>query len=120
MKNKPRKYWKIVFDENAWPTIQSCREDCPLIIFSNRTVLGQRAALRWAEFICDWMNEQMRLGLATEKRCRCDPMLTRENRKLSDEVTALNFENQRIHGEMMKLKRKLWAVERALAGKGEL
>lgn len=108
------KYWKVVADADEWPGVQSKGSDEPLILFSNRTVTGQRSAVRWAEIICDWMNEQMRLGLSTEKRRQCDPMLMRENRKLTEELKALNLENQRIHSRMMKLEMALQSVRSAI------
>lgn len=92
---KKQKYWNIV-DRDGWPTIQAKRQDLPFILFANDTALGERVAYKWAEVICDWMNESMRLGLSTEKPRNRDVMLRVELRKACAEVDKLKTENHNL------------------------
>ncbi len=97
------KHWKVITRDD-WPTIQMKGQDTPFILFGNDTVLGSRAAHRWAETVCMWMNEQMRLGNAANKPRNCDAMLLKRLREAEAELTKLNLENQDLHSRLMKLK----------------
>lgn len=99
---KKQKHWNIV-DRDGWPTIQAKRQDLPFILFANDTALGERAAYKWAEIICDWMNECMRLGLSTERYRNRDVMLRVELRKACAEMDKLKIENQSLHHRLMNL-----------------
>lgn len=98
-----KQHWSVI-THNEWPAIQMKGQDTPFILFGNDTVLSERAASRWAETIAAWMNEQMRLGLATNKMRNCDAMLLKRLHDAEAELTKLNLENQELHSRLMKLK----------------
>ena len=97
-------HWKVVMSADDWPTIQAHDQDAPFVIMGNQTRTGQRGAVNWANLICAWMNEQMRLGDTANKPRHCDPMLLVRLRKAEAELTKLNLENQDLHSRLMKLK----------------
>lgn len=99
---KKQKYWSIV-DRDGWPAIQAKRQNSPFILFANDTALGERAAYRWAEVVCDWMNESMRLAVSTERPRNRDVMLRVQLREAYAELGKLNLENQSLHHRLMNL-----------------
>lgn len=101
MKTEP--HWKVITRDD-WPAIQAKGQDSPLVVFANDTAQGSRAAHRWAELICAWMNEEMRLGIATNKPRNCDAMLLKRLHDAERELTKLNLENQDLHSRLMKFK----------------
>ena len=101
---KHRKQRWVVVTRNEWPAIQMKGQETPFVIFGNDTVLGERAAHRWAEIIAAWMNEQMHLGVVTNKPRNCDAMLLKRLRDAEAELTRLNLENQDLHSRLMKMK----------------
>lgn len=107
---KIKSHWKVITRDD-WPAIQAKGQDSPLVVFANDT------AHRWAELICAWMNEQMRLGIATNKPRNCDAMLLKRLHDAERELTKLNLENQDLHSRLMKLKH---AGQRATASLHDL
>lgn len=106
MKRKLMKkpHWKVVRTGDDWPAIQAHNATDPFIVFSDQTVVGQRGAVRWADLVCAWMNEQMRLVNAPEKPGNCDAMILKRLHDSEAELTKLNLENQALHSRFMKLK----------------
>ena len=98
-----KQHWAVV-TRNEWPAIQMKGQDTPFIICGNDTVLGGRAAHRWAEIVAAWMNEQMRLGIATSKPRNCDALLLKRLRDAEAELARLNLENQDLRSRLMKMK----------------
>ena len=98
-------HWSVV-TRDWWPTIQLKGQDRPFITFENDTVLGSRAACGWAEAICMWMNEQMRLGFTENQPRNCDPMLLAKLRETEERLSRCVAENE-------DLKRRLSTIERA-------
>lgn len=93
-----KQHWTVI-THNEWPAILMQGQDDPLIIFANNTVLGERAASRWAALIAEWMNEQMRLKGTTAPRHAAQ--LRARLRKTENELRKLNLENQDLHSRLM-------------------
>jgi hypothetical protein len=87
-----------------WPAIHAHDEAEPFVVMGDATRVGQRGGVRWAKIICDWMNEQMRLGDTANKARRCDPMLAAKVRELESKVAELATVNADLTKQVSRMK----------------
>jgi hypothetical protein len=108
-------HWKVVTQEGGqWPAIQATTADAPFVVFPDATAIGQRGALKWADLLCRWMNEQMRLGNTANRPRQCDPMLVAKVRAMEAEMRKLNRENHDLCSKLVKARSACASAESAL------
>lgn len=95
-------HWKVVTQKNSqWPAIQAATADAPFVVFADETAIGQRGAMKWADLVCRWMNEQMRLGGRWKKPQQADAAF------LSAQLTALQLRVRELETENHLLTKHL-------------
>lgn len=110
---KTEKHWKVI-TRDGWPAIQSKGQDSPFIVWANNTPFGPKAARRWAEIVCDWMNEQMRLSNTSNKPRNCDAMLSLTLKQTQGKLLLAETENKHLKENLTRSNSGVRAALRAL------
>ena len=97
---KTEKHWSVTTQEE-WPAIKAKGQDAPFIVFKGDTALPWKAAQRWAEIVCDWMNEQMRLSNTKNKPRNCDAMLSLKLKQTEEKLLIAETENKHMKEDLL-------------------